>query len=138
MYSTICPRSSDPFCIVTYYIKWVTTSWTDGSKFVSWWKGCIFNWCMCYCVFKLSCPSCPSAFWTYNMKYVSKYTFVTLHLSLCLHLQFNSEYQDELSWKNPTKTHNIKMRIFGFSVEKIFNESIETVKEKLGVSHGKF
>ena len=24
----ICPRSSDPFCIVTYYIKWVTTSWT--------------------------------------------------------------------------------------------------------------
>ena len=24
--------SSDPFYIVTYYIKWVTTSWTDGSK----------------------------------------------------------------------------------------------------------
>ena len=29
--STVCPRSSDPFYIVTYYIKWVTTSWTDGS-----------------------------------------------------------------------------------------------------------
>ena len=28
--TTVCPRSSDPFCIVTYYIKWVTTSWTDG------------------------------------------------------------------------------------------------------------
>ena len=27
---TVCSRSSDPFCIVTYYIKWVTTSWTDG------------------------------------------------------------------------------------------------------------
>ena len=27
---TVCPRSSDPFYIVTYYIKWVTTSWTDG------------------------------------------------------------------------------------------------------------
>ena len=27
--STICPRSSDPIYIVTYYIKWVTTSWTD-------------------------------------------------------------------------------------------------------------
>ena len=25
---TICPRSSDPFYIVTYYIKWVTTFWT--------------------------------------------------------------------------------------------------------------
>ena len=25
---TVCPRSSDPFNIVTYYIKWVTTSWT--------------------------------------------------------------------------------------------------------------
>ena len=28
---TVCPRSSDPFHIVTYYIKWVTTSWTDGT-----------------------------------------------------------------------------------------------------------
>ena len=27
---TVCPRSSDPFYIVTYCIKWVTTSWTDG------------------------------------------------------------------------------------------------------------
>ena len=27
---TVCPRSSAPFYIVTYYIKWVTTSWTDG------------------------------------------------------------------------------------------------------------
>ena len=25
---TICPRSSGPFYIVTYYIKWVNTSWT--------------------------------------------------------------------------------------------------------------
>ena len=25
---TVCPESSDPFYIVTYYIKWVTTSWT--------------------------------------------------------------------------------------------------------------
>ena len=28
---TVCPRSSDPIYIVTYYIKWVTASWTDGS-----------------------------------------------------------------------------------------------------------
>ena len=25
---TVCPRSSDPFYVVTYYVKWVTTSWT--------------------------------------------------------------------------------------------------------------
>ena len=25
---THCPRSSDPFYMVTYYIKWVTTPWT--------------------------------------------------------------------------------------------------------------
>ena len=24
--STLCPRSDDPFYVVTYYIKWVTTS----------------------------------------------------------------------------------------------------------------
>ena len=29
---SVCPRSSDPFYIVTYYIKWVTTSWKDGSQ----------------------------------------------------------------------------------------------------------
>ena len=29
-YITVCPRSSDPFYIVTYYIKWVTTSWTHS------------------------------------------------------------------------------------------------------------
>ena len=25
---TVCPRCSDPFCGLSYYIKWVTTSWT--------------------------------------------------------------------------------------------------------------
>ena len=25
---SVCPGSSDPLYIVTYYIKWVTTSWT--------------------------------------------------------------------------------------------------------------
>ena len=28
-YSTICPRSSDPFYIVPYYIKWVSTSYSS-------------------------------------------------------------------------------------------------------------
>ena len=26
--NTVCPRSSDPFYLVSFYIKWVTTSWT--------------------------------------------------------------------------------------------------------------
>ena len=30
MFYTHCPKSLDPVYIVTYYIKWVTTSWTDG------------------------------------------------------------------------------------------------------------
>ena len=30
---TVCPGSSDPFYIVTYYIKWVTISWTHSSYF---------------------------------------------------------------------------------------------------------
>ena len=29
--NTVCPRSSDPFYILTFYIKLVTTSWTDGT-----------------------------------------------------------------------------------------------------------
>ena len=28
--NTVCPKSSDPFHIVSYYIKWVTTSWTHS------------------------------------------------------------------------------------------------------------
>ena len=28
---TACPRSSDPFYIVSYYMEWVTTSWTHSS-----------------------------------------------------------------------------------------------------------
>ena len=31
---TVCP-SSKPFHKVTYYIKWVTTSWTDGTVCIS-------------------------------------------------------------------------------------------------------
>ena len=29
---TICPGSSDPFYIVSYYIRWVTTSWTHSNS----------------------------------------------------------------------------------------------------------
>ena len=28
---TVCPRSSEPFYKVSYYIKWVTTSWTHST-----------------------------------------------------------------------------------------------------------
>ena len=29
-HGTVCPRSSDPFYIVSYYINWVTTSLTHS------------------------------------------------------------------------------------------------------------
>ena len=28
----VCPRRLTPFFIVSYYIKWVKTSWTDSTK----------------------------------------------------------------------------------------------------------
>ena len=31
-HGTVCPRSSDPFYIVSYYINWVTTSWTHSTS----------------------------------------------------------------------------------------------------------
>ena len=31
--NAMCPISSDPFYLVTYYIKWVTVSWTDSRKY---------------------------------------------------------------------------------------------------------
>ena len=39
IYITICPGSRDPFYTVSYYIKWVTTSWThsiNAKKKFSW------------------------------------------------------------------------------------------------------
>ena len=29
---TICPRSSDPYYIVAYYIRWVNATWTFSMK----------------------------------------------------------------------------------------------------------
>ena len=38
LFYTVCPRNSDTFYLVSYYIKWVTTSWT-------------------YCNLTMMCPS---------------------------------------------------------------------------------
>ena len=32
--AAVCPRGSDPFFVVTYYIKWVITSWTYNTSYV--------------------------------------------------------------------------------------------------------
>ena len=38
----LCPRSSDPFDIVTHYIKWITTSWTYSRQKI---RPCILRAC---------------------------------------------------------------------------------------------
>ena len=32
---TVCPRSLDQLYVVTYYIKWVNTSWTNSNTYMS-------------------------------------------------------------------------------------------------------
>ena len=32
---TVCQRSEDPFYKVTYYIKWITTSWAYGIETIN-------------------------------------------------------------------------------------------------------
>ena len=44
--TTMSPESSDPFYIVTYYIKWATTSWT-------------------YCIWSYATQKCQKASYTY-------------------------------------------------------------------------
>ena len=41
VFSTICPRSSDPFYIVNQCIQWVNTSWTHSSS--SLYSGLVLN-----------------------------------------------------------------------------------------------
>ena len=38
-FDTVCTISSDPFYIVTYFIRWVTTSWTDVTIMTGEWGG---------------------------------------------------------------------------------------------------
>ena len=38
MHNTVCPRSRDPFHVVTNYIKWVTTSWTYSILYFFLWN----------------------------------------------------------------------------------------------------
>ena len=33
--TTVGPGIIDPFCIVSYYIKWVPTSWTHSTQMVT-------------------------------------------------------------------------------------------------------
>ena len=52
---TICPRSSDPFYIVSYFIKWVTTSWTHSIG----WRKCMWiakSRRFVYCISKKPSP----------------------------------------------------------------------------------
>ena len=41
--STICPRSLDPFNIVSYYVKWAKTSWTYSVHFILFYQGHFYS-----------------------------------------------------------------------------------------------
>ena len=43
---TVCPRSSGPFYGVTYFIKWVPTSWTYSKYSMSLWVWLKKSYCM--------------------------------------------------------------------------------------------
>ena len=59
--NTICPGSSDPFYIVSYYIKWVTISWTYCTSnnlsftFIS----LVLNNCRVNCTSRCTAPRIP-------------------------------------------------------------------------------
>ena len=59
---TVCPRSSDPFYIVSYYIKWVTTSWTHSIK-----KGIILE--STPCMYKACMSISTKTLWMYDSAY---------------------------------------------------------------------
>ena len=74
---TVCPRSSDPFYVVTYCIKWVTTSWkysipynlSNCNSF-----GYYFSYCLYFCLYVTL---------VLNLS-VSTYFCISVFLSLCL------------------------------------------------------
>ena len=51
---TVCPTSSDPVYKVSYYMKWVTTALTDGSKLL--YKWVTTSWI--YSIFLYACSTC--------------------------------------------------------------------------------
>ena len=53
LYGTVCPRSSEPCYIVSYYIKWVTNSWTHSTNIKN--ENCTFLLRLkCFCFLNAS------------------------------------------------------------------------------------
>ena len=73
--SNMCPRSSDPIYIVTYYIEWITTSWTHSNVHL-FWQGQTF-WCRCFvfegdlegCIKRALQSTSKKVQWPYNQQF---------------------------------------------------------------------
>ena len=87
---TLCPRSSYPFYIVSYYVKWVTTSWTY-SMFVgrgivqAWgWRASCFWWDgrgrQCLRVQLSSGPSIRKVQIPWPVHYTIQYLLLAIHI----------------------------------------------------------
>ena len=102
--NTMCPRSSDPFYIVSYYIKWVTTSWTHSS-----WAPCQDVWP----VLTLNQKDCllKILFMDVGVTHISKHWYFLTLLHTIGFYQILSKYKDGRQKKLIIKRKYIKLII---------------------------
>ena len=95
---TVCPRSSDPFYKVPYYIKWVTTSWTYGTcKAVS--RALYMYSCILYLIILVwyKVDPLPELYWI--IQYTASITIVYIkNLYLFIKNLKISSYKEISSW----------------------------------------
>ena len=69
---TVCQRSSDPFYIVSYYIKWVTTVCPRSSTPILW--CCVGSYILSYYI------KWVTTSWTYSNKNITLLDYVVLNI----------------------------------------------------------
>ena len=98
---TICPGSSDLFYIVSYYINWVTTSWTHRISYII--NKLLKFWHRIYCVSKEY--SYPFNI-TYYIKWVtSSWTHSILHIWFSSSSDYNTNMTIDFSTSNTSTRH---------------------------------
>jgi len=105
---TVCPRSSDPFYVVTYCIKWVTTSWTYSMTLA---VQCIYRvWFMCKTIWLILCI-CEGlrirVFWSNRIRFLDPLCHCLVHILL-----------------SECSTIKIWTRLFGHNVREAANKFV--------------